>query len=210
MDPINRYTSVLDLLWPSLTDVQSERTALYEEHAEKLLKSGYAYRCFCSSEKLSELARRRASLGLPSDYDRTCEGLPSEQSDERAFAGEAFVVRLRVPSSPPEYVDLVYGSVGKPNHNMKAQNLGEALYEDPVLLKSDGHPTYHLANVVDDHHMKITHVVRAAVRKKHSFPLPVLTNHTSGMDVFHAETFDFVQCLRMGTAGVCSCWATSG
>lgn len=63
----------------------------------------------------------------------------------------------------PEFVDLVYGSVGKPNHNRKAQNLGEALYEDPILLKSDGLPTYHLANVVDDHHMKITHVVRATV-----------------------------------------------
>ncbi|KAL8974778.1 MAG: hypothetical protein Q9197_000986 [Variospora fuerteventurae] len=141
---------------------QSERTSLYEEHAKKLLQSGHAYRCFCSVEKLSELARRRSNLGLPSDYDRTCEGLPSELSDERARAGKAFVVRLRVPAVPPEYVDLVYGLVGKPNHNRKAQNLGEALYEDPILLKSDGLPTYHLANVVDDHHMKITHVVRAA------------------------------------------------
>ncbi|KAL8778561.1 MAG: hypothetical protein Q9213_007361 [Squamulea squamosa] len=141
---------------------QSERTAFYQEHAEKLLQSGNAYRCFCSSEKLSELARRRASLGLPSDYDRTCDGIPSDQSHERASAGEPFVVRLRVPSEPPEFTDLVYGLVGKPNNNKKAQNLGEALYEDPVLLKSDGLPTYHLANVVDDHYMEITHVVRAA------------------------------------------------
>ncbi|KAL8821275.1 MAG: hypothetical protein Q9223_000648 [Gallowayella weberi] len=141
---------------------QSERTALYREHAEKLLQSGHAYRCFCSSEKLTELARRRAKLGLPSDYDRTCDGIPREQSDERASTGDPFVVRLRVPSEPPEYTDLVYGSVGKPNHNKKAHNLGEALYEDPVILKSDGLPTYHLANVVDDHYMDITHVVRAA------------------------------------------------
>ncbi|KAL9061260.1 MAG: hypothetical protein Q9206_000622 [Seirophora lacunosa] len=140
---------------------QSERTSLYEEHARKLLQSGHAYRCFCSLEKLSELFLRRARLGLPSDYDRTCEGLPTEISDERARAGQAFVIRLRVPAMMPEFVDLVYGSVGKPNHNRKAQNLGEALYEDPILLKSDGLPTYHLANVVDDHHMKITHVVRA-------------------------------------------------
>lgn len=61
-------------------------------------------------------------------------------------------------------MDLVYGAVGKPNIGKKAQNLGEGLYEDPILLKSDGIPTYHLANVVDDHHMQITHVVRAAVR----------------------------------------------
>ncbi|KAL8683754.1 MAG: hypothetical protein Q9186_000240 [Xanthomendoza sp. 1 TL-2023] len=154
-----------DLRWAGLQwdeGASSERTALYQEHAEKLLQSGHAYRCFCSSEKLNELARRRANLGLPSDYDRTCGGISREQSDERASAGDPFVVRLRVPSKPPEYIDLVYGSVGKPNHDKKAHNLGEALYEDPVLLKGDGLPTYHLANVVDDHHMDITHVVRAA------------------------------------------------
>ncbi|KAL8881488.1 MAG: hypothetical protein Q9198_001323 [Flavoplaca austrocitrina] len=141
---------------------QSERTELYQEHAKKLLKSGHAYRCFCSPEKLKELARRRASLGLPSDYDRTCDGIPRDQSEERASAGDPFVIRLRVPSEPPEYIDLVYGLVGKPNQNMKAQNMGETLYEDPVLLKTDGLPTYHLANVVDDRHMDITHVIRAA------------------------------------------------
>ncbi|KAL8837512.1 MAG: hypothetical protein Q9170_002505 [Blastenia crenularia] len=141
---------------------QSERTNLYQKHAETLLQSGHAYRCFCSSEKLNELALRRASLGLPSDYDRTCEGIPAHRSDESASRGEAFVVRLRVPAQPPEYVDLIYGPVGRPSHKRKARNLGEALYEDPILLKSDGLPTYHLANVVDDHSMKITHVIRAA------------------------------------------------
>ncbi|KAL8693116.1 MAG: hypothetical protein Q9218_002002 [Villophora microphyllina] len=141
---------------------QSQRTALYQEHADKILHTGQAYRCFCSSQKLNELAQRRVKLGLPSDYDRTCEGLPAPDSDRRASSGEAFVVRLRVPQYAPEYVDLVYGTVGKPNHTKKAQNLGEALYEDPILLKSDGLPTYHLANVVDDHHMQITHVIRAA------------------------------------------------
>ncbi|KAL8735947.1 MAG: hypothetical protein Q9166_000509 [cf. Caloplaca sp. 2 TL-2023] len=140
-----------------------------EEYAKSLLDSGHAYRCFCSEEKLYELARRRASLGLPTDYDRTCEGILREQSDERAASGHRYVLRLRVPSEPPEYVDLVYGSVGKQSQNKtaqnlgrKAQSLGEVLHEDPILLKSDGLPTYHLANVVDDHHMKITHVVRAA------------------------------------------------
>lgn len=70
-----------------------------------------------------------------------------------------------MPAEPPEYVDLVYGTVGKPHRNKKAQELGESLHEDPVLLKSDGLPTYHLANVVDDHHMRISHVVRAAVSR---------------------------------------------
>lgn len=165
---------------------------MYEEHAKKLLGSGHAYRCFCSSEKLSELARRRASLGLPTDYDRTCEGSTREQSDERASAGEAFVVRLRFPAQPPEYVDMVYGSIGKPNHNKKARNLGEALYEDPVLLKSDGLPTYHLANVIDDHYMRITHVIRAAVRASKKLPSLGLTTLHSGMDVFYAKAFDII------------------
>ncbi|KAL8872664.1 MAG: hypothetical protein Q9174_001740 [Haloplaca sp. 1 TL-2023] len=141
---------------------QSQRTRLYREHADTLLHSGHAYRCFCSPQALNELARQRASLGQSSDYDRACEGIPKGQSDERASAGEGFVVRLRVPQEPPEYRDLVYGLVGKPKHDKKARNAGEAIYEDPILLKSDGLPTYHLANVVDDHHMQITHVVRAA------------------------------------------------
>ncbi|KAL8708449.1 MAG: hypothetical protein Q9220_006673 [cf. Caloplaca sp. 1 TL-2023] len=145
---------------------QSERTVIYREHSERLLHSGHAYRCFCSAEKLNELARRRASLGLPNDYDRTCEGLPIEQSDERASKGKAFVVRLRTPIESPEYIDLVYGLVGKPAHNKRARNLGQVSYEDPILLKTDGLPTYHLANVVDDHHMDITHVIRATVREQ--------------------------------------------
>lgn len=157
---------IVHSLWPQLTRVQSERTALYKEHAGTLLNTGHAYRCFCSSKKLIELSRRRAMLGLSSNYDRTCEGLPSDQSDLRSSAGEPFVIRLRVPAEPPEYVDLVYGSVGKPNHKKKVQDLGEGLYQDPILLKSDGLPTYHLANVVDDHHMRITHVVRAAVSER--------------------------------------------
>ncbi|KAL8694491.1 MAG: hypothetical protein Q9224_003565 [Gallowayella concinna] len=188
---------------------QSERTALYQEHAEKLLQSGHAYRCFCSSEKLNELARRRANLGLPSDYDRTCGGIPREQSDERASAGDPFVVRLRVPSEPPEYIDLVYGSVGKPNHDKKAHNLGEALYEDPVLLKGDGLPTYHLANVVDDHHMEITHVVRAAVSGL-SLPVgsPDLANKQPGVDVIDTKALDVVQRLRLESARFRPRWIT--
>ena len=117
-------------------------------------------------QALNELARQRANLGQSSDYDRACEGIPKTHSDERASAGERFVVRLRVPQEPPKYKDLVYGLVGKPNHGKKARNVGEAIYEDPILLKSDGLPTYHLANVVDDHHMQITHVVRASVSRQ--------------------------------------------
>lgn len=73
-------------------------------------------------------------------------------------------MRLKVPEQYPDFTDLVYGNVGKQSKTGVLLRHGEPAFEDPVLLKSDGLPTYHLANVVDDHHMKITHVVRAAVR----------------------------------------------
>ncbi|KAI9816852.1 MAG: Glutamate--tRNA ligase mitochondrial [Pycnora praestabilis] len=141
---------------------QSERTALYNEHAHKLLHSKHAYRCFCSSERLDSLAKQRHKLGLPTDYDRTCAGIPAAESEDRANRGESHVVRLRVPSRYPAFNDLVYGDVGREKSGKMLFKHGMPAYEDPVLLKSDGLPTYHLANVVDDHYMKITHVIRAA------------------------------------------------
>ena len=84
----------------------------------------------------------------------------TQVSDERASNQEPHVVRLRMPKQEPRYMDLIYGTVQGPP---RAKVLGQACFEDPVLIKSDGFPTYHLANVVDDHHMKITHVVRAVV-----------------------------------------------
>ncbi|KAK8189056.1 uncharacterized protein BKA78DRAFT_253786 [Phyllosticta capitalensis] len=137
---------------------QSQRTSLYRQHADQLLESGHAYRCFCTPQRLAELAEHRAKLGLPTDYDRTCANVPKEQSDDRASQGEKHVVRLRVPDRYPPFFDLVYGSVGK---GLKpATNPKDDAYDDPILLKSDSLPTYHLANVVDDYHMKITHVIR--------------------------------------------------
>ena len=142
---------------------QSARTDLYVKHANKLLDLGHAYRCFCTSDRLSELAQQRSQLGLPTDYDRTCEGIPLAESDDRAYRGEMHVVRLRVPDIYPKYNDLVYGSVGNPARRSLVFKHGEPAYEDPILLKSDGLPTYHLANVIDDHLMDITHVIRGVV-----------------------------------------------
>lgn len=136
---------------------QSERSELYREHAGKLLENGHAYRCFCSSERLNALAEQRHRLGLATDYDRTCESIPREESETRAEAGEKFVVRLRVPDQYPSYEDLIYGTF-----RPLLKRRGDNAFEDPILLKSDGLPTYHLANVVDDHHMKITHVIRGS------------------------------------------------
>ncbi|KAF2462056.1 hypothetical protein BDY21DRAFT_312925 [Lineolata rhizophorae] len=142
---------------------QSERAAIYAEHADKLLSSGHAYRCFCSPAKLAALATERAKLGLPTDYDRTCADISSSESSGRAASGEPHVVRLRVPPVYPPVTDLIYGTVGSAGRagGLIAQHAHDA-WEDPILLKSDGLPTYHLANVVDDHLMRVTHVVRGA------------------------------------------------
>ncbi|KAK2771218.1 Glutamate--tRNA ligase mitochondrial [Emmonsiellopsis sp. PD_33] len=142
---------------------QSERTALniYTNEIHKLISSGHAYRCFCSPERLDTLARHRNELGLPPGYDGTCKGISAEESEERAHNGEPNVVRLRVTGPYPMFNDLVFGKTGQ-NQNPGAAQKGGLVNQlsDPILLKSDGYPTYHLANVVDDHHMKITHVIR--------------------------------------------------
>jgi glutamyl-tRNA synthetase len=138
---------------------QSERSAVYQEHAQKLLDSGNAYRCFCSTERLNALAEHRHKLGIATDYDRTCASIPQEESDDRASKGESHTIRLKVPDQYPSYKDLIYGTF----RPLKQRgHVTETSYEDPILLKSDGLPTYHLANVVDDHLMKITHVIRGS------------------------------------------------
>ncbi|KAF2030409.1 glutamyl-tRNA synthetase [Setomelanomma holmii] len=138
---------------------QSKRSAIYQKHAQQLLDSGHAYRCFCSSERLSALAEHKHKLGLATDYDRTCAGIPKDESDDRAHKGESHTIRLKVPDQYPTYKDLIYGTF-KPLK--KRGHVTESSFEDPILLKSDGLPTYHLANVVDDHLMKITHVIRGS------------------------------------------------
>ncbi|KAJ5785466.1 uncharacterized protein N7503_010678 [Penicillium pulvis] len=138
---------------------QSERTALYRSHADDLISNGHAYRCFCSSERLDSHARHRSSAGLPPGYDRKCADISSEESDDRAHKGEAHVVRLKVEGYPM-FNDLVYGKTGQNKPNNNKLDFIDRVYDDPILIKSDGHPTYHLANVVDDHCMEITHVIR--------------------------------------------------
>jgi glutamyl-tRNA synthetase len=98
-------------------------------------------------------------MGIATDYDRACANVPREESDERAAKGEGHTIRLRVPDQYPTYSDLIHG-VFKPLK--RRPHATESSYEDPIILKSDGLPTYHLANVVDDHHMKITHVIRGS------------------------------------------------
>jgi glutamyl-tRNA synthetase len=132
---------------------QSERSEIYREHAEVLVEKGAAYPCFCSAERLAALreeqkARKAAVLG----YDGLCRKLDRAEAARRRAGGEAHVVRLAMPEADSmTMTDLLRGEVRFERPQM----------DDQVLLKSDGFPTYHLANVVDDHLMRITHVVRA-------------------------------------------------
>ncbi len=131
---------------------QSERTPLYREHAEILLKKGHAYRCFCSNDRLTELRRQQRLQGLPPGYDRFCRSLSDSEVAAKLKDGVPHVVRLKMPTEGvTKFIDEVRGELEFENHRL----------DDQVLLKSDGFPTYHLANVVDDRHMGITHVIRA-------------------------------------------------
>ncbi|KAI0651383.1 glutamyl-tRNA synthetase [Trametes meyenii] len=132
---------------------QSERLDLYRSYANKLLDSGHAYRCFCSPDKLAATRERLARTGSNSTYDKSCLHLTEEEVGRKVRAGEKFIVRIndgRLPARSPGY-DLVF-------KNLKDAHA--SLPTDPVLLKSDLYPTYHLASVVDDFEMGITHVVR--------------------------------------------------
>jgi nondiscriminating glutamyl-tRNA synthetase len=130
---------------------QSERLALYAEHAGRLLAAGRAYRCFCTDAELE--VRRAAALaaGRPPQYDGRCRALPREQSTARAGAGESFSIRFEVASRDWTLDDAVRGEVTFP----------AGMVGDFVLVRSSGLPTYNFACVVDDHAMAISHVLRA-------------------------------------------------
>ena len=131
--------------------VQSERLALYQQGAQQLIDNGLAYRCFCTPERLQQVRDEQRQKNLPPGYDRHCRGLSKEEIEEKLAAGTGYVVRFAMPrEGVTEVYDLIRGASTFQNANL----------EDLVLLKSDGYPTYHLANVVDDHDMQITHIMR--------------------------------------------------
>lgn len=141
---------------------QSERTKIYQEHSQRLRQSGHAYRCFCSPERLNSLLRYQHEHKLPMGYDRTCANLTDEESYKRAASGESHVVRLKSPEVAPVVHDLIFGKVQDKWQDYRNKKAGDLAWDDPILLKSDGMPTYHLANVIDDHLMQITHVIRGS------------------------------------------------
>ncbi len=131
---------------------QSQRLSLYQDYAQRLLDSGHAYKCYCSLEDLEQMRREQQQRGLPSGYDRRCRTLTARQQAEREAQGMVPVIRLKVPlTGTTSFHDLIRGQIEVQNERL----------DDLVLLKSDGFPTYHLAVVVDDHLMRISHVLRA-------------------------------------------------
>lgn len=141
-----------DLGGPCAPYVQSERLDLYHEAAQRLIEAGHAYRCYCPPERLDELRRVQQERGDETiGYDRRCLRLTDSERREHENAGTPSVVRFRMPTEGKSTLDdIIFGHLEFENR----------LYDDFVALKSDGFPTYHLASVVDDHLMGITHVTR--------------------------------------------------
>lgn len=131
--------------------VQSERLPMYKQKAEELVAAGKAYYCFCSRERLEQVREAQRASNVPPKYDRQCRTLTQSEVEQRLASGEPYVIRLKVPDNTPVvFTDLIRGRI----------EVNSDVVDDQVLLKSDGFPTYHLAVVVDDHAMQITHILR--------------------------------------------------
>ncbi|MDP9023747.1 MAG: glutamate--tRNA ligase [Candidatus Eremiobacteraeota bacterium] len=130
---------------------QSERSEIYKQHVQRLLDAGHAFKCFCSPARLDEMRVAQRAAALPPRYDGLCLTYSADDVARRASSGDPYVVRLKVPNEGTCVVDDIRR--GKIEFEWKTVDM-------QVLMKSDGLPTYHLANVVDDHLMEITHVIR--------------------------------------------------
>lgn len=133
--------------------IQSERRSIYKEYAEKLVETGHAYYCFCTKERLEELRQRQTVMKVPTKYDGHCSKLSKEEIEANLKAGIPYVIRQKVPQyGKTTFHDEVFGDITVEN----------AILDDNVLLKADGLPTYNFANVIDDHLMHITHIIRGS------------------------------------------------
>jgi len=171
----------LNLLWDEGPDIggkfapyiQSQRLEKYKAAAEKLLAQGAAYKCYCSKERLEDLRSQQVTNKLPPGYDRSCRDLTPEQQAEKEKEGITPVVRFKTPLEGQTVVhDIIYGDV----------TFNNSTVEDLVLMKSDGYPTYHLANIVDDHDMQITHVLRGEEWMS-STPCHIMLHNAMGYEV---------------------------
>ncbi len=132
--------------------MQSQRLEIYKQYADELIQKGYAYYCFCTQERLEALREEQQKLKLPqAKYDKHCLNLSKEEIENNLNENIPYVIRLNVkPDQTVVVEDVIRGRV----------EFDSSVIDDQVLIKSDGYPTYHLANIVDDHLMKVTHVIR--------------------------------------------------
>jgi len=142
----------LGMDWDEGPYFQSQRLDMYHKYAEQLVNEGKAYYCFCTTDRLDSMRKQQMANKLPPGYDRRCRDLTADQVETERKQGKVPVVRFKMPlTGQTAITDLVRGEVVFENSTL----------DDFVLLKSDGYPTYHLANIIDDHYMKISHVMRA-------------------------------------------------
>ncbi len=133
--------------------IQSERRNIYKEYAEKLVELGHAYYCFCDKERLEDLRQQQTVMKVPTKYDGLCSKLSKEEIEEKLKAGVPYVIRQKMPKyGKTTFHDEVFGEISVEN----------AILDDNVLLKADGLPTYNFANVIDDHLMQISHIIRGS------------------------------------------------
>ena len=133
--------------------VQSERMPMFKKYAEQLVESGHAYYCFCDKDRLEEVRELQKASGIVPRYDGHCRNLSKEEVAEKLAAGIPYVIRQKMPTEgTTSFHDEVYGLITVDNDTL----------DDQVLIKADGMPTYNFANVVDDHTMGITHVIRGS------------------------------------------------
>lgn len=131
--------------------VQSERMGMFKEYALQLVESGHAYYCFCDKDRLDELKKIQHASGMAPKYDGHCRNLTKEEIEEKLAAGVPYVIRQKMPlEGTTTFHDEVFGDITVDN----------SVLDDQILIKTDGMPTYNFANVVDDHTMGITHVIR--------------------------------------------------
>ncbi|MFH1173371.1 MAG: glutamate--tRNA ligase [bacterium] len=152
VDGIKEALKWYGLNWDGKIMVQSQRLNKYQAAIEQLLAEGKAYYCFCPKARLEKVRQEQAAKKQAPGYDRHCRYLSEAERDKALKSGDNYVVRLKAPEEGKiKFKDLVRGEV----------EFDLATVIDPILLKSDGFPTYHLANIIDDHEMGITHVIRS-------------------------------------------------
>ncbi|MBE7030270.1 MAG: glutamate--tRNA ligase [Ruminococcaceae bacterium] len=153
--------------------IQSDRRGIYKEYAEKLVELGGAYYCFCDKERLEALKEAQSAAGISPKYDGFCRSLTKEEIAEKIAAGVPYVIRQKIDQrGTTTFKDEVFGSITVENSTL----------DDNVLLKSDGLPTYNFANVVDDHLMCITHIIRGSEYLS-STPKYNLLYHSFGWEI---------------------------